>query len=212
MSPLGLPLLSFHFYKHLLLALKDAVVGHRYLYTIHHVFHRDVSCTMVPLHPQMKTPPTDLYRMTDAHSPIQDLESFHYILLEIVIHHDECGALRNLKPCPTIFTSLSVSDNTHDLWSFAASKKDYFLNQTRFIKNVMPTFNNTAQSTLWPILDGWQELIVKMRIRPNHMRLMMNEHGIPVMVPPHGQQEEEITAMYDAVLAILEQGITALGD
>ncbi|KAA8912634.1 hypothetical protein FN846DRAFT_765578, partial [Sphaerosporella brunnea] len=51
MSPLGQPLLSFTSYKHLLLALRDAILGHRHMYLTHGVVHRDVSLNNVLLHP-----------------------------------------------------------------------------------------------------------------------------------------------------------------
>ncbi|KAA8906170.1 hypothetical protein FN846DRAFT_767804, partial [Sphaerosporella brunnea] len=51
MSPLGQPLLSFTSYKHLLLALRDSVLGHRHMYVTHGVVHRDVSLNNVLLHP-----------------------------------------------------------------------------------------------------------------------------------------------------------------
>ncbi|KAA8914715.1 hypothetical protein FN846DRAFT_885720 [Sphaerosporella brunnea] len=108
--------------------------------------------------------------MTKAHSAIQDLESFYYVLLDIVINYDERCAQRNPQPSETIFTSLSFSDNVHELRMFSPSSKNYFLNQTRFINRVVPTFNNKAQSTLWPVIDDWCELIAKIGSRTDHMQ------------------------------------------
>ncbi|KAA8910174.1 hypothetical protein FN846DRAFT_761310, partial [Sphaerosporella brunnea] len=125
MSPLGYPLLAFTSYRHLLLALRDAVLGHRHMYTEHNIVHRDVSLNNILLHPQRGTPAkfpygflidfdfaidrarlglsgadfiTGTFRymsidvltgdMSEPHSPIQDLESFYYVLLDIAIHYD----------------------------------------------------------------------------------------------------------------------------
>ncbi|KAA8911935.1 hypothetical protein FN846DRAFT_904015 [Sphaerosporella brunnea] len=244
MRPLGSPLLSFTSYKHLLLALRDAVLGHRYMYTVHNIVHRDVSLNNILLHPQKGTSTTAPYgflidfdfaidrarqgvsgadfitgtfkymsidmltgAMSGPHSPIQDLESFYYVLLDIAIYYDERGRLRTPKPRPTIFTSLTtVPDQSDDIRTTAASKKQLYLKQNEFMKQVFPTFNDTAKQQLCAVVDEWRQLIANTQKGADTSRWIITRHAPPVMVPQR-QREEDISDVYDEVLRILERGI-----
>ncbi|KAA8895882.1 hypothetical protein FN846DRAFT_911268 [Sphaerosporella brunnea] len=245
MRPLGFPLLSFTSYKHLLLALRDAVLGHRHMYTVHNIVHRDVSLNNILLHPQQGTSATAPYgflidfdfaidrarqgvsgadfitgtfkymsidlltgTMNGAHSPIQDLESFYYVLLDIAISYDERGRLRTPKPRPTIFTSLTtVPDQSDDIRTTAASKKHMYLQQDMFMQQVFPTFNDTAKQQLCAVVDEWRQLIANRRNRTDTPRWIITRYAPPVMAPPQRQREEDISDMYDEVLRVLERGI-----
>ncbi|KAA8893569.1 hypothetical protein FN846DRAFT_913884 [Sphaerosporella brunnea] len=246
MSPLGYPLLSFTSYRHLLLALRDAVLGHRHMYMERNIVHRDVSLNNILLHPQQGTAATFPYgflidfdfaidrarqepsgadfitgtfrymsidvltgQMSQPHSPIQDLESFYYVLLDIAIHYDERGALRTPKPLPTIFTGLNT-DADHDLRRFAASQKLMYLEQELFMSDVYPTFNDTAKQQLWWVADSWCELIDRSRSNRRTRRRVMDRDGLPVMLPAQRQRDEDIRKMYDEVLRILDRGIARL--
>ncbi|KAA8900054.1 hypothetical protein FN846DRAFT_989376 [Sphaerosporella brunnea] len=246
MRPLGSPLLSFTSYKHLLLALRDAVLGHRHMYTVHNIVHRDVSLNNILLHPQQGTAATSPYgflidfdfaidrarqglsgadfitgtfrymsidvltgKMSEPHSPIQDLESFYYVLLDIAIHYDERGALRTPKPLPTIFTGLNT-EGDHDLRRFAASQKRMYLEQESFMDDVFPTFNDTAKQQLCLVADAWRELIDHTRQNRCRPRWVMDEGVPPIKLPAQRQPEDDIRTMYDTTLDILDRGIARL--
>ncbi|KAA8896340.1 hypothetical protein FN846DRAFT_993889 [Sphaerosporella brunnea] len=87
MSAVGIPLLYFSSYKHLLLALRDAIRGHRYLYTEHNIVHRNISRNNLLLCPNA-TPP-EWEHVGTPYTAIQDLESFYYVLLDNAIHYED---------------------------------------------------------------------------------------------------------------------------
>ncbi|KAA8908050.1 hypothetical protein FN846DRAFT_946140 [Sphaerosporella brunnea] len=250
MSPLGKPLLSFRSYKHLLLALRDAVLGHRHMYTQHGIVHRDVSLNNILLHPD--TPGTaagpygflidfdfaiDRARqalcgadfitgtfmymsidvlegsMTTPHSPIEDLESFYYVLLDIAIHYDERGARRSPLPAVTVFHR-NHHGSLEELRKSAVDAKTACLKKRKFVLEVLPTCNATAQDELWELLDDWRGLIDEAHRRADDVVLIRMGRGLPITRPAidPDRRDDQIEDMYNAVLGILERAIERLAD
>ncbi|KAA8914075.1 hypothetical protein FN846DRAFT_927756 [Sphaerosporella brunnea] len=237
MSPLGSPLLSFRSYKHLLTALRDAVLGHRHMYAELQIVHRDVSLNNILLEQEGACGTgflidfdfaidrarqtrsgadfitgTFMYvsievlegAMSAPHSPLEDLESFYYVLLDIAIHYDERGARRSRPPATTVFARPSHTEfSLTELCTVAANAKRGYLARRKFLREVVPTFNAVASAQLSNVLDQWRALIAEEYRRADEC----------VGAADHEEdelREVRIANMYDAVLGVLEAGIEVL--
>ncbi|KAA8902711.1 hypothetical protein FN846DRAFT_954997 [Sphaerosporella brunnea] len=246
MSPLGQSLRSFKSYKHLLLGLRDAILGHRHMYEVHQIVHRDVSLNNILLHPVSSpsnpSPPygflidfdfaihrarqhvsgadfiTGTFQymasavlegnMREPHSPLEDLESFYYVLLDICINGP--GEPRNPKPRHTVFVDMS-GGITNNLRLQAATTKTHFLDEYRFLTSVVPTFLPQARC-LRGCLNRWRQAIEDQKVRNKaaYRVTFDDESDEPTIQVDTSMRARDIQKMYDEVLALLEDTIEGL--
>ncbi|KAA8908016.1 hypothetical protein FN846DRAFT_686002 [Sphaerosporella brunnea] len=233
MTPIGQPLLSFTSYRHLLLALRDAILGHKHMYTAHGVVHRDVSLNNVLLHP---TAPhgflidfdvaisrsrqglsgagfvtgTFKYMAIDVQQglraePHNPIHDLEsfYYVLLDIFIHYDVEGKRRHPPPRATVFAAAPGRGN------AADAKRLCLGETRFMENVMPTLNAVARRKLGTTLNRWRIRIAEeFARREARVSWAQAEDGAFVrVVDEYAATETEVMDMYADVLAILDVGI-----
>jgi hypothetical protein len=222
-GPVGRPLLQFGTYTNLLHALKDAIHGHRHMYEQHKILHRDVSLKNILLNPEgipggflidfdlaistetagARQPigtfdfmAMDVLRPRSArpHTPVEDLESFFYVLLYICLYYHKNGEVRQPSPSATVFVDPSPGDP--DPFKTAFLSKFAFTSTALFNQDVMPTLGEEARIALGNTLQKWRTATFPPAVKGDRME------SEPL--------EMKVQRTYQSVLRILEEGIAEL--
>jgi hypothetical protein len=241
MSPIGRPIYQYTSYTQLLATLRDAIKGmypspfpraantpgHRNLFQIHQVLHRDVSVSNILINTdptraeagilidldraihrariatssaKQRTGTPDfmavgvLYGM--PHTYRHDLESFFFVLLWICTYYtgSECRR-RSSPPADTLFDACY---SEHDEPAGTAEKKLGFVDKPgTFERWVIARMEEDIRNVFAPVLRRWRDLLFPLGYDPEDIAAEEIE----------GDGEE----MYGNVLAVLEEGIEALG-
>jgi hypothetical protein len=137
MMPIGKSLDQFSSFTELLSALRDAIIGHKYLYHTHQILHRDVSINNIVISPPGHTSAgvlidldlaININRLTksgaahrtgtpdfmavglmagEAHRARHDIESFFFVLLWIATFFD-ASAKRRFDVSDTLFQACNI--------------------------------------------------------------------------------------------------------
>ncbi|KAA8895204.1 hypothetical protein FN846DRAFT_348490 [Sphaerosporella brunnea] len=224
-GPVGRPLRRFGTYSNLLICLKQAIEGHRYMYTHHHILHRDVSENNILLNP---TSPGgflidfDLAIRTDrANHAGAGLRTgtFNFMAIDILVPFHENRIHTPLHDLESFFYvllwlciyytktgqrrepetptifTLPLSRDPRP-WELAGRQKHLsILNPTFFSDRVLTTLDPEARECLAGTLDAWRMVIL----------LSVGKEAVGVV------SEEAIARSYKEVINILEEGLRALG-
>ncbi|KAA8911919.1 hypothetical protein FN846DRAFT_903986 [Sphaerosporella brunnea] len=231
MSPVGVPLLSFTSYKHLLLALIDAIRGHQHMYRSHKIVHRDVSLNNILLYPDPGPPYGFLidfdFAVSRTRMELSGAEfitgTFKYMSIDVLsgclrVPH---GPQHDLESFYYVLLDIAIYYNgrgrrrvplpPHTVFvdpveenapSLAAGAKSLYLDPNQFDMTVLPTIAPEAHCIV-DVLDQWRALIAgwKLRVRPRGVRL-----GPGIM-----DEDSVVDGMYKDVLEVLQIGVEALG-
>ncbi|KAA8906862.1 hypothetical protein FN846DRAFT_707988 [Sphaerosporella brunnea] len=239
MTPLGQPLLSFTSYRHLLRALRDAILGHKHLYMTHGIVHRDVSLNNVLLHPDPPhgSPHGFLIDFDFAISRSRQRSSgtdlvagtFKYMAIDVLggLRWEPHNPIHDLESFYYVLLDICIyydatgrrrqppppasifPDGTS--CKHAAMQKRVYLTETQFMYHVMPTLVTAARRKLWFTLNQWRARIAaEFDKREQKVSWELAEDGQFVRVGDSAATETDVADMYADVLGILEDGIRAM--
>ncbi|KAA8895962.1 hypothetical protein FN846DRAFT_921955 [Sphaerosporella brunnea] len=227
-GPVGRPLLQFGTYTNLLLCLKQAIEGHRYMYTKHGVLHRDVSKNNILLHPA--TPggfliDFDLAIFNDrtrTSGAAHRTGTFDFMALDVLLPrpglvHTPLHDLESFfyvllwigiyytksgqrrDPPPRHTIFKPPAPGEAEPWQAARNNKTTHTLPANFKIFVLPTLEPGARECLSGTLNAWR------RVMFSFLYADEEEEG-----SGGGVTEEVIAQRYREVIAILEKGIAEL--
>ncbi|KAA8912526.1 hypothetical protein FN846DRAFT_932902 [Sphaerosporella brunnea] len=225
-GPVGRPLKQFGTYTNLLQALRDAIVGHRYMYETHQVLHRDISKNNILLNPVggggflIDFDLAVFYPRTDTSGAAHRTGTFDFMALDVLLPytmqaHNPMHDLESFFYL-LLFMAIYYHKNgqrrdpppEHTIftppaaydprpWLTAHGTKSSFTRPSSFRHAVLPTLAPEAQAALSGVLRKWRSAAFPPELDDD------------VDSGPPGP--ERIREAYDAVLQILDDGIAELG-